>query len=110
MANDTTQSAADTRVRVSRDKENDYSNEMAERRRRFVQEHLGATLSHVGHYSIDPASLPGNIENFMGVAQVPIGLAGPLRITGEHANGDSTFRWRPRRARSLPATTAGCVC
>ena len=35
-----------------------------------------------------PAILPGNIENFIGVAQVPIGLAGPLRIQGEHAQGD----------------------
>ena len=26
--------------------------------------------------------------NFTGVAQVPIGLAGPLRIAGEHAQGD----------------------
>jgi hydroxymethylglutaryl-CoA reductase (NADPH) len=27
----------------------------------------------------------------MGVAQVPIGLAGPLRINGEHARATSTF-------------------
>ncbi len=32
--------------------------------------------------------LPGNVENFSGVAQVPIGAAGPLRINGEHAQGD----------------------
>ena len=38
-------------------------------------------------YSIDPAVLPGNVENFFGVAQVPIGLAGPLLIDGEHARG-----------------------
>jgi hydroxymethylglutaryl-CoA reductase (NADPH) len=42
----------------------------------------------VAHYSVDPGTLPGNIENFMGVAQVPIGLAGPIRINGEHAQGD----------------------
>ena len=43
----------------------------------------GAALDHVGQYSIDPAFLPGNVENFFGVAQVPIGLAGPLLIDGE---------------------------
>src|SRR5262249_46337677 len=47
-----------------------------------------ARLRHVNHYSIDPAALPGNIENFMGVAQVPIGLAGPLLVNGEHAQGE----------------------
>jgi hydroxymethylglutaryl-CoA reductase (NADPH) len=31
--------------------------------------------------------LPGNIENFIGVAQVPIGIAGPILIQGEHAQG-----------------------
>jgi hydroxymethylglutaryl-CoA reductase (NADPH) len=61
---------------------------MAARRRAFVREQTGVELSHVAQYSVDPAALPGNIENFTGVAQVPIGTAGPLRIHGEHAEGD----------------------
>ena len=32
--------------------------------------------------------LPGNVEHFIGVAQVPIGLAGPLLVNGEHAQGE----------------------
>ncbi len=68
--------------------ERDYTEEMAAQRRAFAHERTGADLSHVAHYDFDPAIVSGNIENFIGVAQVPIGLAGPLRIRGEHANGD----------------------
>ena len=73
---------------VPRDRSDDYTEVNAARRREFARQATGASLRHVGSYSLDPGSLPGNIENFTGVAQVPIGLAGPLRINGEHAQGD----------------------
>jgi hydroxymethylglutaryl-CoA reductase (NADPH) len=76
------------RVKVPRDPRDDYTRDIAARRREFVRELTGAELSHVGEYSLDPSTLPGNIENFMGTAQVPLGVAGPLRINGEHAQGD----------------------
>ena len=79
---------SDARHGVPRDPLDDYTAAMAERRRGFVREHTGADLTQVGRFSIDAATLPGNIENFIGAAQVPIGLAGPLRMRGEHANGD----------------------
>jgi hydroxymethylglutaryl-CoA reductase (NADPH) len=74
--------------RIPRDKGSDATELMAGRRRAFLTEQTGVALEHVGHYSVDPAVLPGNIENFTGVAQVPIGIAGPLRVDGEHAQGD----------------------
>lgn len=75
-------------TRIPRDKENDYTTEMATARREFAKEATGVDLKHVGQYSFDPAITAGNIENFMGVAQVPIGLAGPVKVNGEHAQGE----------------------
>lgn len=57
-------------------------------RQRFVERVTGVDLQHVAHYSVDPAETEGNVENFIGVAQVPIGVAGPLRVDGEHAQGE----------------------
>ncbi len=79
---------AEARRKVPRDATDDYSVESAALRRRFARDVTGVELEHVGRFSLDPASLPGNIENFAGVAQVPLGLAGPLRIAGEHAAGE----------------------
>jgi hydroxymethylglutaryl-CoA reductase (NADPH) len=76
------------RVPIPRDPADDYTEPMALRRREFLAERSGTRLEHVAHYSIAPPALSGNVENFFGVAQVPIGLAGPLRINGEHAQGD----------------------
>lgn len=73
---------------VPRTTGSDYTRDAAEMRRAFAAEQTGAELKHVAQYSFEPSLLPGNIENFFGVAQVPLGLAGPLRIVGEHARGD----------------------
>src|SRR4051794_978034 len=74
--------------RIPRDRDDDYGPEPIKARQEFVREHTGTSLEHVSSYSLDPSSLPGNIENFFGVAQVPIGLAGPLLVDGEHAQGE----------------------
>jgi len=73
--------------RIPRLRHDDYTREMAEVRRQFLKEQTGTNLTHVGKYSFDPSMLPGNIENFIGVAQVPIGVAGPLQVNGEYARG-----------------------
>lgn len=76
------------RAQIPYDKENDHNQTLAERRQRFVEEHSGKKLEHINRYSFEPGTTRGNIENFVGVAQVPIGLAGPLKVNGEHAQGE----------------------
>ena len=78
----------ENREPVPRDRDNDYTREAAETRREFLRERTGAELDHVGRFSFDPAALPGNIEQFIGVSQVPIGVAGPLLVHGEEAEGE----------------------
>ncbi len=75
-------------TKIPRDAQNDYTPEIAAARRGFVAQHTGASLETVGNYAIAPAACAGNIENFIGCAQVPIGIAGPLRVNGEYAQGD----------------------
>src|SRR3954463_14041512 len=76
------------RVPVPRDREDDYTREAATQRKEFIHDRTGAELEHVSSYSFDPSLLTGNVEQFLGVAQVPIGLAGPLLVDGEHAQGE----------------------
>ena len=63
------------------------SQEAIELRQAFIRDELGKSIDHIAHFSQQPEALHGNIENPIGVAQVPIGLAGPLLIQGEHAQG-----------------------
>ncbi|HET6509300.1 MAG TPA: hydroxymethylglutaryl-CoA reductase [Baekduia sp.] len=77
-----------SRTPVPRDRANDYTRDAAKLRRDFLTQRTGVALEHLGTYSQDPAALPGNIEHFTGVAQVPLGIAGPLLVDGEHAQGE----------------------
>jgi hydroxymethylglutaryl-CoA reductase (NADPH) len=88
MGKEEAMAVTDERRPVPRDRENDYTRDAAAMRREFLRENTGASLQHVGEYSFDPSVLPGNVEQFVGVAQVPIGVAGPLLVHGEHARGE----------------------
>jgi len=81
-------SASDNLVRIPRDVQDDYSDRAIKARQAFVGKYNGTTPHHINQFSFDPQTTKGNIEHLTGVAQIPLGFAGPLRVNGEHAQGD----------------------
>jgi hydroxymethylglutaryl-CoA reductase (NADPH) len=76
------------RRKVPVDKDDDYGEEIIKRRQEFVRSFSGVDFRHVARYSFEPRLAQGNVECFTGVAQVPIGVAGPLLVNGEYARGE----------------------
>lgn len=60
----------------------------AENRRRIVETATGVKLKHVSEHSFEAEAVSRNVENFIGVTQVPLGIAGPVKVRGEFARGD----------------------
>ena len=78
----------DGRVRIPRAADDDYAPTAIQARQQFAETFTKQEYKHLKQYSFDPHDLRGNCESFVGVAQVPIGLAGPLLVNGEHAQGE----------------------
>ncbi len=64
-----------------------YAPQQVEARRAWVEGKTGCRLRHVAAHSLPTEGMRGNIENPIGAAQMPLGVAGPLVIQGEHARG-----------------------
>ena len=85
--NDSVVEEEPNRVKVPRH-DDDFAEAAIKDRQQFVEKFTGEKFEHLWQYSIDPEKLQGNVEAYVGVAQVPIGIAGPLTVNGEHAQGD----------------------
>ncbi|ASI99753.1 hydroxymethylglutaryl-CoA reductase (NADPH) [Thermococcus celer] len=78
-------------------------------RRKALEKKLGVSLENIGHYSIDPNRLIGkNIENMIGVVQIPMGVAGPLRINGEYAKGEFYVPLATTEGALVASVNRGC--
>lgn len=56
----------------------------AAKRRRALEKDLKVDLKNIGYFSLNEAVASGrNCENMIGVAQIPLGIAGPILIEGK---------------------------
>jgi hydroxymethylglutaryl-CoA reductase (NADPH) len=75
-------------IHIPRNEDDDYSNDAIQQRQAFIEQQTQKHLKHVNHFSFPASVVQGNIENFTGVAQIPLGIAGPIHINGEAAQGE----------------------
>jgi len=78
-------------------------------RRRFVEEETGISLPKIGEYSIEPdAVVKRNCENMIGTIQVPVGVAGPVQISGEYSNGPYFLPLATTEGALVASVNRGC--
>ncbi|MBI5105194.1 MAG: hydroxymethylglutaryl-CoA reductase [Solirubrobacterales bacterium] len=56
-------------------------------RRAWLAHNTGHALETAADTRFAPEETRGNIENLVGATQVPLGIGGPIRVKGEHADG-----------------------
>ena len=100
----------DGRVRIPRSEEDDYAEAAIQARQEFAEQFTQQEFSHLKQYSFDPHALRGNCEHFVGVAQVPVGLAGPLHVDGEHAQGEFLIPLATTEGTLVASYNRGCRC
>ncbi|WP_297981816.1 hydroxymethylglutaryl-CoA reductase (NADPH) [uncultured Methanobrevibacter sp.] len=71
------------------DKFTENATEAMDIRREFIEKYSDVELNRIADYTLDMnAAFSKNIENPIGTIQIPIGVAGPLKINGEYANDE----------------------
>jgi hydroxymethylglutaryl-CoA reductase (NADPH) len=84
--------------------------EAAAIRREALERLSGVKLDAIGHHSFDTnLAAKRNCENMIGVAQVPMGIVGPLTVHGEHIDGDVWVPMATTEGALLASINRGCT-
>lgn len=73
---------------VPRSAENDLHPDIIKARQKYIYETTATQPNKLFNIDVELDSFKGNIENFCGIAQIPVGIAGPIKVQGEHAKGE----------------------
>jgi hydroxymethylglutaryl-CoA reductase (NADPH) len=79
-------------------------------RREALEQMSGVKLDAMAHSSFDASvAASRNCENLIGVAQIPMGVVGPLTVHGEHVDGDVYVPMATTEGALLASINRGCV-
>ncbi len=81
----------------------------AKARRQALEQLTGTTLTHTGSYSFDAGrAADSHCENLIGVAQIPVGIAGPLLVRGEQVDGEVYVPLATTEGALIASINRGC--
>ncbi|HEY0196538.1 MAG TPA: hydroxymethylglutaryl-CoA reductase (NADPH) [Methanobacterium sp.] len=91
------------------DKFTENTREAVDIRREFLEEKYKIQLENIAHYSLDmEEAQKRNIENPIGTVQIPVGLAGPLKINGVHTQGEFYVPLATSEGALVASVNRGC--
>ena len=86
------------------------ADEAAGIRRQALERLTGASLTNIGKYSFDAAhAAESHCENMIGVAQVPVGVAGPLLVRGDYVDGEVYVPLATTEGALIASINRGCA-
>ncbi|MEO1054281.1 MAG: hydroxymethylglutaryl-CoA reductase [Bacteroidota bacterium] len=74
--------------KIPRSEEDDHSQQAVEERKKFAAAFSGFDFDHANFDQENPEVYKNNVENLVGLAKIPLGIAGPIQINGTHAKGE----------------------
>jgi len=79
-------------------------------RRKVLEKMRNTSLENIGKYSMDMnLTAKRNIENSIGCAQIPIGVAGPLKVTGDYVDDEIFIPLATTEGTLVASTNRGCT-
>ena len=78
-------------------------------RRLYIEKKTGKVLSAIASTILDFEELVGrNIENPIGAVQIPLGIAGPLKVNGDYAKGEFFIPLATHEGALVASINRGC--
>lgn len=75
----------------------------------FVAQSTGQDLQKLAVLQLDPEQLiNNNIENLLGSIEIPVGVAGPLKVSGQYAQGDYYIPLATTEGALVASVNRGC--
>ncbi|QHS17644.1 hydroxymethylglutaryl-CoA reductase (NADPH) [Halopenitus persicus] len=77
-------------------------------RRLLVAEASGADLETTGAYAFEAAAAEPNVENMIGAVQIPLGVAGPVTVSGGALSGERYLPLATTEGALVASVNRGC--